>query len=362
DAVIVFDANMLLNLYRVSTPTRESLFKILELYKERVWIPYQFASEFHENRPKVIADQVKNFSKVHKDLKKTYNDSFKSSKNHPFISEVMEKSFNELLQELDAGKQGQEELIKNDDILQKITKIFDGKVGDSFSGEELNDYVEKGKERFEKRTPPGFKDQDKKDGDRKFGDYFGWAQILNQMKGSGKSTIFVTDDAKTDWWNIVEQFTIGPRPELISEYESKCGGSFYMYKLNQFMTYAGQYSGEEVDPKAIEEVSEVVSESVYAPDIDYDIEKYLGKSFDLKKVLGELVNPVKMEPIDVSSDAIKAIQEEIEKIKMNAIRKKASPKKASPDKIKNSGEDKKMKSEKKETEKKETGSQTKGGE
>lgn len=42
-AVFVFDTNVLLNLYRYSAKTRDSLLAAFESFKDRVWIPYQVA-------------------------------------------------------------------------------------------------------------------------------------------------------------------------------------------------------------------------------------------------------------------------------------------------------------------------------
>ena len=66
EGTIVLDANVLLNLFRYSTNSREELYKILEHYQDRLWIPYQVAFEFLENSKslpaslsKVISDTLK---------------------------------------------------------------------------------------------------------------------------------------------------------------------------------------------------------------------------------------------------------------------------------------------------------------
>ncbi len=58
-AVFVFDANVLLNLYRYQSPTRDDLLKVLEKLGDRIWIPYHVGLEFERNRLIVIADQKK---------------------------------------------------------------------------------------------------------------------------------------------------------------------------------------------------------------------------------------------------------------------------------------------------------------
>ncbi len=41
ECIFVFDANVLLNIYRYTSETREELFDILESLKERTWLPHQ---------------------------------------------------------------------------------------------------------------------------------------------------------------------------------------------------------------------------------------------------------------------------------------------------------------------------------
>jgi hypothetical protein len=48
------------------------------------------------------------------------------------------------------------------------------------------------------RLPPGFKEG--KEDYRKFGDIIIWFQLLNYAKQCGKPIIWITADAKEDWW------------------------------------------------------------------------------------------------------------------------------------------------------------------
>jgi hypothetical protein len=41
ECIFVFDANVLLNLYRYSPDTRDELLDVLERLKDRIWIPHQ---------------------------------------------------------------------------------------------------------------------------------------------------------------------------------------------------------------------------------------------------------------------------------------------------------------------------------
>ena len=46
NGIIVFDTNVLLNLYRYNEETRNELLKLMKSYQNRLWMPYQVALEF----------------------------------------------------------------------------------------------------------------------------------------------------------------------------------------------------------------------------------------------------------------------------------------------------------------------------
>src|SRR5690606_21197604 len=63
-SLFIFDTNVLLNLYRYQSSTRDALLQVMEQLNKRVWIPYHVGLEFQRNRLKVIAEQHKRFSEV----------------------------------------------------------------------------------------------------------------------------------------------------------------------------------------------------------------------------------------------------------------------------------------------------------
>src|ERR1041385_4197416 len=53
-ATFAFDANVLLDFYRSTESTQHSFIGILEKIKDRLWLPYQVAREFHERKLDVV--------------------------------------------------------------------------------------------------------------------------------------------------------------------------------------------------------------------------------------------------------------------------------------------------------------------
>lgn len=70
--------------------------------------------------------------------------------------------------------------------------------------EDIYNWCEEGASRYKRKVPPGFKDAQKEEGLRKYGDFIIWKEVLRFAKEKGVNVIFVTDDVKPDWWEIVE--------------------------------------------------------------------------------------------------------------------------------------------------------------
>ncbi|MBU2899575.1 PIN-like domain-containing protein [Maribacter dokdonensis] len=264
NALFVFDANILLNLYRYSNETRDDFFKIIEKIKDRIWIPHQSASEFFDNRLNVINQQEKSYEEATNSLKAIENE-FKNSRQHPFISQKLLKKFstlsNEICEQLTESKEFHNKRIHQDDILVKIEALFNKKVGDEYENEKLEDIYVEGEIRFLNKIPPGYKDAGKKDNAlkdiRKFGDLIVWKQILDKSKELKQGIILITDDRKEDWWERFKGKTLNPRPELKKEFQDITEQSFHMYQSDRFLEFATKYLDEEINENALQEIREL---------------------------------------------------------------------------------------------------------
>lgn len=298
-ALFVFDTNVLLNLYRYHERTREELLETLDKLAERIWIPHHVALEFQRNRLTVIAAQGRRFSDIRKVVEKAKTDLANSinnlqlTKRHALINpEPLTTGFENLtstfLAELDKLQESQQTLTAPDPIKTKIEEIFDGKVGAAFQSQADVDKIHKEAEaRYKSKIPPGYKDSDKdKDGPddfyhngitykKKFGDYFVWNQLLQHAANSQqKKLIFITDDAKEDWWQQIDfdgPKTIGPRAELIDE-AHRVGklDTFLMYKPDGFLKYANEFLAAKVSEETMLEVRDISLENKKRQTILFD--------------------------------------------------------------------------------------------
>jgi hypothetical protein len=275
NCLFVLDANILLNLYRYSEQTREAFLGILEGVGERLWIPHQVALEYQDNRLDTIAEQTKLYDRIDEILGNTAKDlRVLLGREHPSLDvdgfrDKVEAAICDLQDALREQKENHPDLLQNDPIRERLATLFEGRVGQAYAQDELAELYKNGQERYAAQVPPGYKDESKKTVKRygslvvrdKYGDLVLWRQMIDKAEEEQKPIIFVTDDAKEDWWWMPLGNTLGPRPELVTEMKFKTGMAFYMYSANRFMTFAGDYLKIEVGQDAVDEVQEVAEET-----------------------------------------------------------------------------------------------------
>lgn len=266
-SLFVFDANILLNLYRYSDTTRNEFIRILNKLKGRVWLPHRAAEEYLNNRLTVIDQQEKSYDDTIKLIESLQQD-LDNTRQHPFVSKgVMRKVnsvFDELCNELKKNKSAHTDRISSDEIKDSIAIIFGKNVGTPYDKGQIDQLISAGEERYKQKIPPGFKDGSKA-GDsevfsekcRKYGDLILWTQVIDKAIESNKSVVLVTDDKKEDWWEKFKGKTVGPRPELVKEFKDRANQAFHMYQADRFLELARVNLGEKVSEEIVEEIREV---------------------------------------------------------------------------------------------------------
>ncbi|MCW3150049.1 PIN domain-containing protein [Stutzerimonas stutzeri] len=265
--IFVFDANILLNLYRYSEETKTTFLQILDLLKERTWIPYQAAHEYIENRLKVIDEQQEKYTTTLTEVS-TLSSKLEHPRQHPFVSKSVmnrvEKSLQSLKSELEANKETHVNRIHEDDIKDQISTIFNNRVGNKLSDDQLEEIIKEGEKRYAEKIPPGYADNKKASAEtflaarcKPYGDLIVWKSIIEKSKADNLPVIFVTDDGKEDWWLRFKGKTLGPRPELIQEFIRETGMDFHMYQPERFLSLAGDFLKEKTSREALQEIREL---------------------------------------------------------------------------------------------------------
>lgn len=264
--VFVFDTNVLLNLYRYKAETKDAFFKVLEVIGENKWLPYQVGYEYHKNRLEVIHEIKNKSNELKKDTEKNIENiknNFEKITKQSSLSKRDEDFLNSSISELEKltikyNKKAEDKYnnLKNNDIIQeKLIELFELKIGDNYSEEQIESLYKEAHIRFEKKIPPGFEDMGK-DGNDKYSDFIIWRQILDYAKTNNKNLVFVTADEKKDWWS----FCKGEKhccPKLKKEFYKFAGTEFHMYTPEKFIDEAKEFFNLNYSDEIIEEVKRV---------------------------------------------------------------------------------------------------------
>lgn len=278
EGLIVFDTNVLLDLYRLPTIARNELLDIFEKIKDRIWIPHQVGLEFQKRRISVISTERRAIQSALSETTSAVDAIKKKIAPLQLDKRDLQIDSDSLLSELESAHAGlvkavnkahesQLDVSTGDPIRDQLDKLFDSCLGDGPLDQSAYDLlVRNGEQRYGDKIPPGFQDADKDKNPneatfvfnhiryiRKFGDLVLWKQLIEHVRINGiKAVLLVTSDRKEDWWWIEQGKTQGPHPEL--RREIKRDGEtelFWMYSSAQFLELSGKYLQAKVSPKSV---------------------------------------------------------------------------------------------------------------
>lgn len=293
DCVVIFDTNVYLNIYRYSPEFTDFALKCIDEIKGNVIVPATVDMEYRKHRKSEYFAMKKRVQKASENIKSQVESSTKKIKNscellksmqYPDIDELS-KSLNLKLIELENEV---EKFFEDRSVLDQIADYWNGKdlvnelfkeiikngSMDPFSQEELYAICEEGEGRYEKQIPPGFKDAKNKDGIRKYSDLIIWKEIIKYAKENKVNVIFVTDDAKADWWEENNIF----HSMLIEEFERETGKIIHPYMSVSFYSKVSEDFGIRK--------TDAIEIALRLTDSDY-FDRVEEKVFD--KILGDIV-------------------------------------------------------------------------
>jgi len=256
--IIVFDANVLLNLYRYSNETKDTILHLISKFSKQIFLPYQSALEYNRNRYEVIAEQEKAYkeflgkiTQIQKDLQTTNKPPFLSKK----VDENLNTVFGKVNSEVELSIKKYCDYLKEDPIYDELTNLFEGKISEKYSPEKLEEIYKDGESRYKQKIPPGYEDEKTKKDYRKYGDLVLWFQIIDIAKTQKKNVILITNERKVDWWwKIKDGRNMGPRQELVEEIYESANVSFHMYSSEKFLSYGQTLLKEQVNKQALDEI------------------------------------------------------------------------------------------------------------
>lgn len=256
------DANVLLDLYRYRTQTRDDFLSALKSVRS-LWVPHQVIDEFWRNRLATIRGSRKatdgtieklksraaNLIEVINEWANTRGADIATQGNLVGVIDSAVNTVSErLVQISESESAGVPETTYDDPVVCALNDLLRGRVGRPFEPEDLARYHAEASDRIQKRVPPGFAD-DKDKSRTAHGDYFVWAQILEEAAKGKCNVLFITRDKKEDWWRFSSsREMLGPRKELIRELMLRTEGKGRLFFLTpeRFLGWAKDLFGVKV--------------------------------------------------------------------------------------------------------------------
>jgi hypothetical protein len=267
---LTVDANVLLDMYRYHERTRRSLLESVKAFKGRLWLSHQAATEFFRNRAAVIASCRRSFNEANdavESIEKALANAAQSIRNARIIpeetttelKEQISKATSEAREKIAIAESSHPNYMESDQILDEIMDVFSGAVGEPFPESELRSHISEADKRIKEKIPPGYMDASK-DGQRPYGDFFFWKQILRYAKDKSTPIILVTSDRKEDWWEKHSGTTSGPRYDLLKEANELAGQRVLFYQTDQFLKAATAYKSKAKSAESDAALNAVIEE------------------------------------------------------------------------------------------------------
>lgn len=266
---LTVDTNVLLDLFRSHSETRDAILNAMRGFEGRLWLSHQAASEFMRNYARVALGVEAEFRAAEGDLseleKAVSTAQSRLGSRRPLSRDVAQKlkadiaAAIRIAKEQVADERGRYSDGLTDEVLKNVLSLFDGCVGSA--PVERTNLQKEAERRIKEKVPPGYKDEKK--GEHAHGDYFLWHQVLQWAKESARPIILVTSEKKEDWWESAEGKTIGPRCELRDEAHQVAGQRVLIYQTLNFLDHVAKRAGGAV--------SEIVRSDLRAPRIDLDL-------------------------------------------------------------------------------------------
>lgn len=211
NGLVSFDANVLLDLYRLHDKDAKQLLESIQRYEDRLWLTHQVGLEFFRNREAVLREYADSQKKVRKRLKgvatKARETTTKLAKDRAVPEDIMNslgKDIAELVEKArekldETWKQEQRPSLQDDPILEVLFKLFSGCTGAAPTESEIAAAEADARTRAKRNLPPGANDHKKTSGDPA-GDLKIWKELLKVAQSQTRDVIFVTNDLEAGWW------------------------------------------------------------------------------------------------------------------------------------------------------------------
>ena len=224
--MFVLDTNILLDLIRLDKELTDKALACFKKNRHRILIPYYVGLEYHKHFREEVIKQHENLKKASKKITDQHifdclfsgikEIRFSEAKKNYFKTEF-QQPINKLIEDIKGLEEYYSAIAYGTELQDKVAESLDKLIFDELTPDDIAKYEEEGKSRYEKKVPPGFMDNEKRD--NKYGDFIIWKEILNYVSAKKVDICFVSRDLKKDWLEKYEGRTLCPRYELQREFQ-----------------------------------------------------------------------------------------------------------------------------------------------
>lgn len=271
-ATIVLDTNVLLAPYKFSVAARESALRAIESSAGRLWIPHQVGVEFYRNhasnrdlRSKAYADATKQTAQFEQLVTKHLGEGTTHEDLRKSVARVVREAVDEIKAGIEQLQSADTAITtpESDNVLQRIETALVGRLAAAPDPATIRSRTEDFTNwRVPSRIPPGYEDRGKAGTARSAGDFLIWAEILEHAAANNLDILFVTEDGKDDWWEVVDKQK-RPHRALVLEFQRATGPgrAYHQVPMETFVRLATEAAGGEADQSTLDEIVAVGKET-----------------------------------------------------------------------------------------------------
>lgn len=229
EATIVLNSDVLLDLFRLRPEDAACFVSLLksEAIRDKLWMPYDIAWLYHKKVDEEIQRQIDHINSVLSHLS-ACGEAVKACKSFPYLKEKLIDDLQFVTRRVTETCQEEtdslSENLKSSEIKNSLRELFEGKIGETYSEGELENIYQEGEERYKNAEPPGYESEDTPEKRIRYHDIIIWEQMLayaQNEENKCKGILFVTGQARSDWYYVVNGKVISTRHELINEFMQK---------------------------------------------------------------------------------------------------------------------------------------------
>lgn len=237
-STIVFGASVLLDLLKISYGMDFLDIVNEKIGTERLWLPYDTAWLYHERLANVVDEQIKNVDSAASALNRL-KASFSDNGQHPYIPDTLKVDFDKMMNKIkDALDKDRNFLLvhlNNSDLRKRIDEMFQGRIGEPYEQNQLEQLYQESEERHKQRRHPSIDFSSSKNIRIRHHRLIVWKQIERYAKEKQKPIVLVLNRITPNWFFIYNDAMVRPHQNLINEFIENTNQNIYIITAHELI-------------------------------------------------------------------------------------------------------------------------------